>query len=321
MTQIPITSRKLRKGTIVNQDAEIIIKESSGQGLPMAEINRLIGEYYVLSKEKSEGDVFRRGDFKKATIAAIIACRLKSTRLKRKALLKIGNLASIELCLKNALKLENTNYTILATSTLEEDAELEHHTYSENVIFHKGDPEDVIDRYLGIIDQYKIDVVIRQTGDNAFTSNEIAQFLLKSHFRTGADMTLAKKAALGTDVNIFNTATLKRIRELFPVTEYSEYMPYYVLNNPAYFKINWVDLPENLIRNYRLTLDYPADLEMFNHLVNYFEENNTDYSTSDLFDYLDHHPSIAKINSDMVVKYAIDQDLINLLKEKTTFRE
>ena len=43
-------------------------------------------------------------------------------------------------------------------------------------------------------------------------------------------------------------------------------MTFYFLNNPKYFKLNIVDLPKIFIRNYRLTLDYKEDLEMFNKL-------------------------------------------------------
>ena len=43
-------------------------------------------------------------------------------------------------------------------------------------------------------------------------------------------------------------------------------MNFYIRNNPSYFKINEIDLPKRLIRDYRLTLDYREDLEMFDAL-------------------------------------------------------
>jgi spore coat polysaccharide biosynthesis protein SpsF (cytidylyltransferase family) len=66
--------------------------------------------------------------FADKTIASIIAVRLKSTRLPQKALKKIGNLTSIEVCIRNALKFNHVDYTILATSTNSQDAELENYT-------------------------------------------------------------------------------------------------------------------------------------------------------------------------------------------------
>jgi len=238
-------------------------------------------------------------------------------RLPKKAILKIGNLSSIELCIKNALKFENVKYTILATSNLPEDDELKNHTYSSSVIFHRGDPDDVIQRYLDIIEKLKIDVVVRVTGDTPYISNDILQILLKSHFESGADYTTAKKAAVGTNLEIINSDALRKVKSFFPSADYSEYMTYYFTNNPKYFKLNYVDLPENLVRDYRLTLDYEDDLKMFNLIENYFKDNNLEYNIKLLFDFLDKNPKIAKINKHCPLKYETDKKLIEVLKKVT----
>src|SRR5205085_598004 len=136
-------------------------------------------DFHILATDKNENEVLKREDFKKATIATIIACRLKSSRLPRKALVKLGNLTSVELCIKNCLRFDNTTYTVLATSTTDEDAELKNYTYHKSVIFHKGDPDDVISRYLVIANKLNVDVIIRVTADNPYISNDITQALLK----------------------------------------------------------------------------------------------------------------------------------------------
>ena len=133
----------------------------------------------------SKNMTLKAENFKMPTVAAIVACRLKSSRLKDKALLKIGELSSIELCLKNTLKIKEANHVILATSNLEADSELINHTFDSSVIFHQGDPEDVINRYLEICNKMKIDRVIRITGDCPYVSNEIVTILHDSHLRVG----------------------------------------------------------------------------------------------------------------------------------------
>jgi len=258
---------------------------------------------------------------KKANIATIIACRLKSKRLPKKAILKIGDLSSIELCIKNALKFKNINYTILATSNLAEDDELKNHTFSNSVIFHRGDPDDVIQRYLDIINKLKIDVVVRVTGDMPYVSDDILQTLLKSHFESGADYTTAKKAAIGTNLEVINSAALRKVKSFFPSANYSEYMTYYFTNNPLYFKLNFVNLPENLVRDYRLTLDYEEDLKLLNLIENYFKTNNLEYNIELLFDFLDKNPKIARINKHCVQRYKKDKKLIETLKKATTINQ
>ena len=176
--------------------------------------------------------------------------------------------------LKNALKFNDINFTVLATSNLESDDELKHETFNSQVIFRKGDPHDVVKRYLDIIDELKIDVVVRVTGDMPFVSNDILQILLKSHYKSGADYTVGKDAAVGTNLEIINSAALKEVKKHFKSADYSEYMSWYFQNNPDYFKLNFVELPDYLIRNYRLTLDYQEDLDMFNIVDKHFTDND-----------------------------------------------
>lgn len=317
--QIPIVNEDIEKGSLISK-GQISYKRSGKTGLNTSEIIEITKNFNVLSTDKPEGDTLKIEDFKKATIATIIACRLKSTRLPKKAILPIGEYPSIELCLKNALKFENVNYTILATSTIEEDAELENYTYRDDVMFHKGDPDDVIQRYLDIARKLKIDIIIRATGDCPYLSNDICQYLLKSHFESGADYTSGEGAAVGTSVEIINVSALEKVKKHFPSANYSEYMTWYFQNNPEHFKINKVNLPEKWRRSYRLTLDYQEDLDLFNEIENYFKKNNLQYTIEELFKFLDNNPQIPEINNHLTLKYKTDKALIDTLNEVTKIK-
>ena len=94
-------------------------------------------------------------------------------------------------------------------------------------------------------------------------------------------------------------------------------MTWYFQNNPEEFKLNYVDLPEKWKRDYRLTLDYQADLDLFNKIEEYFMEEKIEYSIDKLYEYLDHHPDIAKINSSITQKYQTDTKLIETLNKYT----
>ncbi len=315
--QIPVLNRDLEAGKTPNLETDFVFKRSSQAGLRTTEVASYINSWHVLQTDKKAGETLKNEDFKKANIAAIIACRLKSSRLTKKALLKIGDLSSVEFCIKSAMKFTNVNHTILATSDVEEDAELENYTYSPSVIFHKGHPMDVIKRYLDIIDQLKIDVIVRITADMPYMADEILQPILKSHFETGADYSRAKAASIGTNLEVINVAALKKVKRHFPNADYSEYMTWYFVNNAEHFKINEINLPDQWIRDYRLTLDYAEDLEMFNKIEAYFAENKIESSLKEVIKYLDKNPDIANINRKMETKYLTDQTLIDLLNKVT----
>ena len=264
-----------------------------------------------MKKEKTEN----------VNIAAIIACRLKSSRLKKKAILKIGNLTSIELCIKNTLKIKNINNVVLATSDNKEDMVLSKYIYDDSVIFHRGDAQDVVSRYLDIIKKLDIDVFLRVTGDMPYVSSEITEYLIKKHFESGADYTAPLKYTVGTDVEIINSEALKKVQKYFPSADYSEYMTWYFQNNPKFFNLNFVDLPKEWVRDYRLTLDYKEDLVMFNQIEKYFNDNKIDFNIFELYKFLDNNPKISEINNHLSLSYKTDKELIKLLNKMTKIKE
>jgi len=318
--QIPIAKNVINQGRQISFTADLEYKRSGKSGIDILSLKKSKEEYQILAVDVAKGEPLQESNFKKAKIATIVACRLKSSRLPKKALLPIGELPSVERCLKSCLTFDNTDYTILATSTLSEDDDLKNYTFSDKVVFHKGDPDDVVQRYLDIVDELKIDVIIRVTADMPFVSSEIAEFLLREHFNSGADYTCAKEAAVGTNLEIINTSALKKVKKHFPRAEYSEYMTWYFQNNPDHFRLHFVELPAKWIRDYRLTLDYPEDLEMFNAIEKYFLEIGKEFTLFDAFKFLDENPAINSLNAHLTLRYKTDQSLIDTLNEVTKIK-
>ena len=315
--QVPLLKHKKLKSSLVSLDSDFIFRRSGLDGLNSMQIKELISNFNILNTSQDNNKPLQKNSFRKAKIAAIIACRLKSSRLPKKALLRIGDLSSIELCIKNTLKINNIDNVILATSDNEQDAELSKYTYDNSVIFHQGDAEDVVTRYLDIINKENIDVFIRITGDMPYVSYEIANHLLTKHFETAADYTVANKFSVGTSMEIISSSALSRVKQFFPNAEYSEYMTWYFQNNPEYFKLNFVDLPTEWIRDFRLTLDYQEDLDVFNQIESHFKINNLDYSIEELYKFLDENPKVNQLNSHISLVYKTDQELIKILNKKT----
>jgi len=315
---IPVAKNVLNAGDLVHPHSDLFFRRSGKPGLTLPEVQAIQKEFKVLSSDKKPYDTLQTSDFRRAKIGVIVACRMKSSRLKEKAILPIGELSSVAFCLKHALQFKHVDHVVLATSSLEQDAALEKEKYAAEVVFFQGDPEDVMARYIGACDELKLDVVVRVTADMPFIDNEICEFLLNEHFTSGADYTVGKDSAVGVNLEIFNVSVLKRIKSHFPSAELSEYMTWYFQNNPDHVKIHKVDLPEIFIRPYRLTLDYEEDLTMFNLVHNHFiSQNKPDYNLRDVIAYLDQHPEIAAINGNLTLRYKTDQSLIDLLNEKT----
>ena len=311
------SSNDLRANDVINFK-NFDFRRTGQDGLTVAEIKDLMQKRYVLSKDIKPGKTITKNDLKKARIGVIIACRMKSTRLKHKAILPIQGLASIERCILNAKKIKSADEIILATSTLEEDQVLKKYALKHKIHFFAGDPEDVILRYLGAANKYKLDIAIRVTGDCPIVSYEMAEFLLQRHFEKGNDYTGPKDYCTGQNSEIYSVNTLKRVIEYLGDARHSEYMTWYMLTNTDIFQVDMAELPKEWIRTYRLTLDVQQDLDMFNAL---FEKlGKKEISIKNIFGVIDKNPWIHELNDAMVLKYKSDKKLIDMLNKETRIK-
>ena len=240
--QKPVLKTGLKKNQLVANE-ELVFRRTDKKGITSEQIFEIQSKFSVIKNSLDKHSTLKISDFTKAKIGVITACRMKSSRLKKKASLLINGIPSVERCLQNCLMIPFANIVVLATSTLKEDSILENHIAEYNVRFWQGDPDDVIQRYIEASEYYDIDVIIRVTADMPVVSPEIAEYLLKSHFAKGADYTCAGDHAPGSAVQIINLEALKRVIQYLGKAEYSEYMTFYMENNPNIFKINKIDLP------------------------------------------------------------------------------
>ncbi len=314
--QAPIARHALPAGSLVGK-SDLAFRRTNQSGLTWPEIEAAQSRFSVLTSPAQKHAAFSAAGFKPARIGVIVACRMKSSRLKNKAILPVHGVPSVERCLQNCLRFPHVNEVILATSTLEEDTVLGNHTLGGRVKFWRGDPEDVIGRYLGACKNFGIDVVIRVTADCPVVSPEIIARLLNEHFSAGADYTAPVDCAVGSSGEVYNTEALCRVITLLGKAECSEYMTWYLRNNPDIFKINLVRLPPDLKRNYRLTLDYPEDLEMFNKLFSRLDQRGQEPSLPNVFSILDSEPDIPALNGHLTLRYRTDQQLIEKLNRVT----
>lgn len=297
---------------------QLDFKRTAQEGISIAELKKMLAQHYIINRNVASGQTLKKGDLRKARIGVIIACRMKSTRLKQKAILPIGEYSSIERCILNCKKIKSAAEVILATSTLKEDQVLKKYARKHKIKFFAGDPEDVIKRFLGAAKKYKLDIIIRVTGDCPVVSYEMAEYLLAKHFLAGADYTGPKEFAVGQNSEIYNVLALKKIIKYLGDARYSEYMTWYMFSNKDVFDVQLVNLPKDWIRPYRLTLDEQSDLDMFNELFKRLGKQEP--SVKNIFNILDNNSYIPKINRSAQLKYVTDKKLIKMLNEKTKIK-
>ena len=97
-------------------------------------------------------------------------------------------------------------------------------------------------------------------------------------------------------------------------------MSWYFMNNPDHFNLNGVDLPKKYIRDYRLTLDYQEDIDLFREIQKYLDESKKEFTLDVIFEFLDANPEIVNINKSLTLTYKTDQKLIDRLNLETKIK-
>ena len=204
-----------------------------------------------------------------------IAVRLKSTRLAKKALLKIGGRSLISILLDNLSNNIPKKNIVLCTSNLRSDDELELISKKHSIQCFRGHPEDVISRFLEAEKLFPTKNIVRVTGDNPLTNPDLIQDLLSYHLEKRNEYTWTNSYPIGTRSEIIETRALKKIHKELVAPENSEYMTY-MLNRPDKLKVGCYEVAnkESTFPQVSVTVDTDID---FKKLVEIFKstQNNT----------------------------------------------
>jgi len=303
-----------------------------GTGIQPSEAEKFVGKtvLYNVKKDQQLSEDIVKGEIitldktankklRKPKITIVVICRLKSTRLPKKALRPINGLPSIERCLLNCLAVPNINQVVLATSDLPQNDPLDEFTIDGKVKVIRGDPDNVAKRMVQAANATDADIVLRVTGDSPAVSPEVLSFLINSHLKSGKDFTTpTHNYAMGTGADVYTVESLYRLLKQSKPLTHTEYLSFYYINNPNLFSINMVELPDEFrYPEWRLTLDEPKDLEMFEILYSSLNVGREPLFFSQIREYLIENPEVSKINADVSIKWLDNQSMIKEINEAT----
>lgn len=233
----------------------------------------------------------------KLRVGILIACRMKSSRLPRKALLPIVGKPLIDHLIERMKAVQKANEIILCTSTHPDDAILENAAKRNGIHFFCGSEEDVLSRFIAAAKQYQLEVVVRVTGDNPLTDPEYIDRLIESHSKTSADFSKVEQLPLGMNCEVISLSTLKKAHELAADPNLSEYMTAY-LKQPKYFKINMLEVEPYLQHpEIRLTIDVQEDLNLMEEIYRrLYQPAGRVFTNHEIIKLLMDEPHLAKIN-------------------------
>ena len=144
---------------------------------------------------------------------------------------------------------------ILCTSNAKLDDPLVLIAKKENINIVRGDTKDVLSRFVKAIDKFKLDYIVRVTGDDILIDPHHLDLAIKQHIETNSDYTTCHDLPKGTEGEIISSEAIKKVFFLAEDSSYSEYMTYYFTQNSLFRKSN-LEIKKKYQKNWNLTIDY-----------------------------------------------------------------
>jgi spore coat polysaccharide biosynthesis protein SpsF (cytidylyltransferase family)/sialic acid synthase SpsE len=304
-----IARNDIKKGHILSEK-DISYKRVDKFFLNKEEIGNIIGN--MATEDIPKEYPIDRGKFVKIENVGLVAVRLKSSRLKKKAMLDICGEPLIYRVYENLLKSKTIEKIIMCTSIDEEDDELCEYFKSKNISFYRGSSLNVIDRFLSCIKHYNLNPknVVRLTGDNCFTCTEELDRLIDSHNLSNFEYSTFVGLPSGTNSEVISLSCLKKLDRIVEDGNSSEYMTW-MLDDPEVFKVNKIECLDSYKSSIRLSCDTREDFKVISQL--FFNNLN---SLKLILKNIDKIKYIFKINSNVKQISIEEVKGLNIKKKK-----
>ncbi len=233
-------------------------------------------------------------------IAAIVQSRMSSTRLPGKVMAKVVDKPLLSHVIRRAERSQILNDVIVATTNNLSDDVIASYCAENSISCFRGSEDDVLDRYYHVALAYKIDTIVRITGDCPLLDPNVVDHVIRFYCSGNYDFvtnTLPCTYPDGLDVSVFSFAVLKQTWHESRLQSEREHVVPYIRNHPEIFNIGNVSHTEDL-SSFRWTVDEPQDLEFVRQVYGIL--GHDDFGMDDIVDLLQSKPELAQINQGIV---------------------
>lgn len=236
----------------------------------------------------------------------VLQARMESTRLPGKVLMELGDTTVIESQMSRVAR-ANVDEFWLATSSRPADSILRDVAMNQGWEFYQGSSDNVLARFLGVLNESPADYVVRLTGDNPFTNASMIDRLV-GHILTSSSVDWVGEAEprsypIGLVPEVVSSSALRatatvpesaQLRQYTHVTTMVRSGPTArVIPPPANFDCD---------PSWRLTVDNHEDIVMARALVDALGPRWIEADFGQICDCLRRNPQIVEINRHMEQK-------------------
>lgn len=225
--------------------------------------------------------------------AVIVQARNGSTRYPQKMLCVLQGKTAIEWVLDRCNRIE-VDYKILATSNRKSDDTLAAIARAKKWKVVRGDVDDVLERYAKAVRTYRLDTVVRITGDCVLTDGCVVNEALVRFHELRADYLSFSNMIDGFDVEVMSGRAIldAAMRAKLP-SEREHVTPY--IRKSKRFTVVTLPYGDEDLSSVHLSLDYEVDAEVLNYLLGRL--GTDDFTYRDVVNLLKKEPQIMERTS------------------------
>lgn len=293
----PIARRKIRKGAILNESLFEFKRTKVKNSVSLYEFR---GKKAAVDIPKGATLAKQMISKKSRRVAAVIACRVHSSRLFAKQMQLIGGKPIIEHMLNQLKTSKLIDEIVLAISAKPGNEVFVEYAHERGIKFVIGDDTDVLNRLINGAKYVNADIIFRITPENPYVYWEGIDDVIRKHVSGNYDFSDCYDLPLGSGYEVVNLDAFERSHREGSKRHRSELCSLYINENQEKFKIQHVRPPKQLQRpELRLTVDTPEDLVVARTIYDKLGKNGKPIRLAAIVKFLDKNQTLIKMNSNV----------------------
>ena len=242
----------------------------------------------------------------------IIQARLGSSRLPGKVLRNYKNYNLLNVLVQRLKRSKKVKDIIIATTTQKEDDKIVQFCVTNSINYFRGSKNDVLGRYYNASKQFNVKNIIRITSDCPLIDPIILDKMIIEFKKKKLDYlsnTYPEPSTYpdGMDIEIFTFNSLKLANKYSTKKSEKEHVTVYIRSQKK-FKTLRTDLTKDK-SNYRLTVDYLKDYNLFKNLVDKFKNKIFFINMNEIITFLDKNPRLIRYQKNILKNEKFINDL------------
>ena len=241
------------------------------------------------------------------TTLAIVQARMSSSRYPGKVLAPLAGQPMILRQLERIQRAETLDAIVVATSTDASDDELAQLIKVNGFNVVRGDLDDVLARFIKVIDQYQPETVVRLTADCPLISPKVIDQVVMRFQQGDCDYvsnTMTPTYPDGLDVEVVKANGLQEVARNSTDKDEREHVTLGVYRRPELYRIVNV-AGEMDLSGLRWTVDTADDYAFVKAIYDELYPKNPNFDLEDVMTYMKEHPKRTRSTKDAIRNAAL----------------